>query len=45
MRSRHLPAFIAFDMGGLWALFPKITPSYIDPRSALAPLSIVLIVG
>lgn len=35
MHSWQLPAFIAFVMWGLWALFPKITTSYIDPRSAL----------
>lgn len=35
MQSWHLPAFIAFVLWGLWALFPKITTSYIDPRSAL----------
>ncbi len=35
MQSWQLPAFIAFVLWGLWALFPKITTSYIDPRSAL----------
>lgn len=35
MQSWQLPAFIAFVLWGLWALFPKLTTSYIDPRSAL----------
>ncbi len=35
MHSWYLPAFLAFVLWGLWALFPKITTSIIDPRSAL----------
>ncbi|MEW5892110.1 MAG: EamA family transporter [Pseudomonadota bacterium] len=35
MQSWYLPAFLAFFFWGLWALFPKITTSLIDPRSAL----------
>lgn len=35
MQTWYLPAFLAFVFWGLWALFPKITTSLIDPRSAL----------
>jgi transporter family protein len=35
MHNWYLPAFLAFVFWGLWALFPKITTSLIDPRSAL----------
>jgi transporter family protein len=35
MPSWTLPAFIAFLTWGVWALLPKITTRFIDPRSAL----------